>query len=381
MTHRSPTLLLSAGEPSGDAAGAAVARALKARWPAASLYGLGGPAMEAAGVELLADFHDLAVMGLAEVAGRLPYFMRLLRRLTAEMRARGTDLVLPIDYPGFNLRLARRARSAAIPVLYYIAPQVWAWHRSRMAQLARNVDRLAVILPFEEPLFREAGAAVRFVGHPLLDAALPEVSAADFRATLGIDAERPLLALFPGSRGHEVRYHLPLFLEAAARVRAEMPSVQPVLARSSGVPASRYEGVPYPITADARGLLRHARAALVKSGTTTLEAALAGTPMVITYRMHPVSYFLARRLVRVPHIGLVNLVAGRRVAPELVQGQATPETLATALLPLLAADSAARAAAVAGLGAVREALRPAAGGGSAAGRVVELAEELLGAGG
>ncbi|HET9985274.1 MAG TPA: lipid-A-disaccharide synthase [Longimicrobiales bacterium] len=372
-----PTILVAAGEPSGDLHGAAVAEALRRRWPQARLFGLGGPRMAAAGVELMADFGELAVMGFAEVASRLPFFVRLMRRLTAEMRRRGVDLVLPIDYPGFNLRLAGRARNAGVPVLYYIAPQVWAWHRSRIGKLAHLADRLAVILPFEEAIFREAGARVSFVGHPLLDSGEAGPSATELRAGLGVEAG-PLLALFPGSRPQEVEKHLALFLEAAERLRTAHPDLQPVVARSPAVRAEAYAGVPYPTTADSRTLLRHARGALVKSGTTTLEAALAGTPMVIAYRTSRSTYALARRLVRVEHIGLVNLVAGRRLMPELVQDAATPAALAAALSPLLAEGSPERANALAGLACVRAALAsPDAAGRSAAERVAALAAELI----
>lgn len=372
-----PTILLAAGEPSGDLHGSAVAEALRGRWPEARLFGLGGPRMAAAGVELLADLGELAVMGFAEVVSRLPYFARLMRRLTAELPRRGVDLVLPIDYPGFNLRLAARARKAGVPVLYYIAPQVWAWHRSRIGKLARVADRLAVILPFEERIFREAGARVSFVGHPLLDAGPDDASDAELPAALGI-ADEPILALFPGSRPQEVEKHLALFVEAAERVRLAHPEVRPVVARSPAVRAEAYAGVPYPTTAASRALLRHARGALVKSGTTTLEAALAGTPMVIAYRTSRTTYALARRLVRVEHIGLVNLVAGCRLMPELVQDAATPAALAGALSPLLAEGSPERTAALAGLARVRAALAsPDPGGRTTAERVAALAAELI----
>jgi len=372
-----PTILLSAGEPSGDLHGAAVARELRRRWPGARLYGLGGPLMAAEGVELLAGLDRLAVMGFVEVVKHLPYFYGLFRRVRRELAVRGTDLVIPIDYPGFNLRLARSARESGIPVLYYIAPQVWAWHRSRTRELARCADRLAVVLPFEEPLFREAGARVTFVGHPLLDLCEATSTRAEFCARLGLDAERPILAVFPGSRAQEVARHLELFTAAAREVCRSDPRVQPVVACSASVPEEAFAGLALPRTPASRELLLHADAALVKSGTTTLEAALALTPMVIAYRMHPLTYRLARRLVEVEHIGLVNLVAGERIAPELIQDEATPDALARALLPLLAADSPERRRALEALAGVRDRLR-AAGGDRAAARVAELAGELLG---
>lgn len=334
--------------------------------------------MAAAGVELLAHVDQLAVMGFVEVLRHLPYFVDLMRRVKRTMRERPPDLVIPIDYPGFNLRLARTAKQAGFPVLYYIAPQVWAWHRSRMKQLARNTDRLAVILPFEEELFRQAGANATFVGHPLLDheAASPREV---FFAETGLDADRPVLALFPGSRTQEVTRQLAVFAATAERVRQEMPEVQPVVARSRAVADAVYQSAALPLTEDSASLLQHARAALVKSGTSTLQAALALTPLVVTYRVHPLTFFMARHLVRVPHVGLVNLVAGERVAPELLQDDATPENLARALLPLLDENSPERARALAGLGRVRAALQPPTGGSAADDRLADIAAELIGA--
>jgi lipid-A-disaccharide synthase len=373
-----PRVFLSAGEPSGDLHGARVAAALRRRFPGVELAGLGGDRMAAEGVELLAHVDQLAVMGFAEVAKHLPFFIRLMRHVRAALAARPADLVIPIDYPGFNLRLARHAKRRGMPVLYYIAPQVWAWHRSRMKQLARDTDRLAVILPFEEAIFREEGARVVFVGHPLVDQPPAVLPRAELLRPLGLDPAQPVLALFPGSRSQEVRRQAAVFAAAAAAVRARMPQVQPVLAASAAVPAALYDAVPVARTPDGWSLLHHAQAALVKSGTSTLQAALAGTPLVVTYRAHPLTFFLARHLVQVPHVGLVNLVAGERIAPELLQEDATPERLAAALLPLLEEDSPERVRALAGLERVRAALAPLFPERSAADRVADLAAELLG---
>ena len=334
MSKRAVKILMSAGEPSGDLHGAALARALKARWPDAHIYGFGGDLMHAAGVELWAHADQMAVMGFAEVARHLPFFMRLLRRVRDHLKNDPPDLVIPIDYPGFNLRLARYAREAHVPVLYYIAPQVWAWHLSRMKDLARNADELAVVLHFEEALFREAGARVTFVGHPLLDAPIDVPTRDAFCAALGIDPTRQILALLPGSRRQEVRSHMHLFEAAAARVQQQLPDVVPVIAQAPGIPDDELRSI-YPTTTRTRDLLRHAHAALTKSGTSTLECALAGLPMVIAYRMHPLTFRIARRLVKVEHIGMVNLIAGSRIAPEFIQDDATPERLANALLPLI----------------------------------------------
>jgi len=371
-----PRILLSAGEPSGDLHGEALAAALRARWPNVELYGLGGAGMERQGVRLLAHTDDLAVMGVAEVVGRLPFLLRLLRRMKRELGDSPPDLLIPIDYPGFNLRLSRSARQRGVPVLYFIAPQVWAWHRSRMASLARDTDRIAVILPFEEALFRAAGAHATFVGHPLLDGVPAAVPRARFCADAGLDPDAPILAVFPGSRRQEVSRHLTAFMEAARLVVEARPDVQPVVAAAPGIPGGTYTGIP--TTADSWQLLLHARAALVKSGTTTLQAAITDTPMVVAYRMHPFTFALARRLVRVPHVALANLVAGERIAPELMQEEATPEALAAALLARLD-EGDERRGALEGLARIRAALRPADSASSAttAERVVAVAAELI----
>jgi lipid-A-disaccharide synthase len=346
------------------------------RWPDAQLSGLGGDAMADAGVRLHAHTRQLAVMGFAEVVRHLPFFAKLWNHVTRVLATHPADLVIPIDYPGFNLRLARYAHQRRMPVLYFIAPQVWAWHRSRMRQLAQHVDRLAVVLPFEEELFRAAGARVQFVGHPLTDVRNGVEPRAEFAAALRLDVKRPILALFPGSRAQEVKRHLPLFTEAWKRVRARHPSIQAVVAATPTVGPELYRSAGLPVTANARALLAHARAALVKSGTTTLQTGLAGVPMVVTYQMHPLTFHLAKRLVEVPHVALVNLVAGERVVPELIQDAASPETLAHALLPMLE-DGQARTEVCAALARIRTKLAGPDDGRTTAERVAELAGELL----
>lgn len=368
-----PTIFISAGEESGDLHGAALARALTRRFPGARLVGLGGGRMQAAGVELMAGLQELAVMGFVEVIRHLPFFLDLQKRVYAALAAEKVDLVVPIDYPGFNLRLARHAREAGLPVLYYISPQVWAWHKNRVRDMARDTDVVACVLPFEEEFLRKGGVNARFVGHPLLDREALPLSREEWARSKGLDPARPILGLFPGSRAQEVRRHLDLFSETARRVVDARPAVQPVIGVPGGIDRAIYGTPRWPLIESAGGLLEYSTAALVKSGTTTLEAGIAATPMAVVYRMNSLSYALAKRVVKVPHIALANLIAEGRVAPEFVQDAATPEALSATLLPLLDERSPERRKMVEGLSAIRDKL----GGAGASGRVAEIAAELL----
>lgn len=368
-----PEVLFVAGEASGDLHAAGVAGELARLRPDLALAGVGGTRMAAAGVELVQDMSRMAVMGFVEVLRHVPAHYALLRRLRARLRSGRVRLLVLVDYPGFNLRVAEEARRAGVPVLYFITPQVWAWRKHRLREMSRVITRAAVILPFEESLLREAGIDTVFVGHPLLDRAesVP-ADPSDARDRLGLAADGPLLALFPGSRAQEVERHLEPFIETARRLESAVPGLRVAVSVASTVRIDPAR-CPYPmVDAGSLTLLRAATAALCKSGTTTLEAAVAGCPLVVAYRTSRWTYAVARRVVEIPRIGLVNVVAGREVAPEFVQDAVEPERMADALRPLLS-DSPARARMVEGLAEVRASL----GRVGAAGRVAALASEMV----
>jgi lipid-A-disaccharide synthase len=364
-------IFISAGEPSGDLHGAPVVEALRARFPDATIEAFGGARMREAGATVLYPMEEYTVMGLAEILHKIPAHVRLYRRLRRDFRAGRYDLAIFIDYPGFHLRAARAARQAGVKVLYYIAPQLWAWRPERAPRVRAAVDRLAVVFPFEAQFFASLGIPADYVGHPLLDRTWP--SRTEARAALGIPAGERVLGVFPGSRRQEVDRLWPAFSQAA-RTLIEQGRCQRALvaATSSGA----YPGAGPLTLTDANPVLvmAAADALLAKSGTTTLEAALCDTPMVVAYRVHPLTEFFARRLIRVPWVSLVNLIAEGQVVDELLQGDVTAARLIAAAGPLLDADDPATRTQRAGLARVRELL----GQPGAARRVAAMAAELVG---
>jgi lipid-A-disaccharide synthase len=376
-----PRVLLVAGEASGDLHGADFVRALQAKVGAVHVSGMGGAALQAAGMELLVDdVADTAMVGTFEGWGGLRKLWQAYRTLARVLRDERPDLCVLIDFPDFNVRLARVAHRAGVPVLYYIGPQVWAWRRGRVRTIARRVDRLALVFPFEPALYHGRGLAAEFVGHPLLDRVHRTMDRATTLRAAGLDPARRTVVLLPGSRRAEIANMLPVFLAAARRLVARDPRLQVALVRAHTVspeqltPHLAAAGLAVQVVGDAPyDLIAAADVALVKSGTSTLECALLECPMVIAYRVSPVTAMVGRMLVRgVTHIGLPNIVAGRMVVPELFQGGVTPEGLADAAWRLLD-DAPARHAVLAGLRDVRARL----GSGGAAERAAALAAEMI----
>ena len=341
-------ILISAGEASGDLYAAELARRLRARHPEIELFGCAGPRMAEAGVRRVVDASSLAVVGLVEVLRHVPRIHREYRKLIAAARRERPRLAVLTDNPGFHLRVARALRREGIPVVQLVAPQVWAWRRWRLRRLRRDVEKLLCIFPFEEAFFRRHGVNAVYIGHPLARLIEARTTREEFFARHGIPEDSPLVVLLPGSRPGEAGRHLPVVAEAAERIRRRRPAsfllAVPPGARQ-GWGARFWE----PISGSAIQIIEgetwdaiaHADLALAASGTVTVEAALLGTPMVTFYRVSPVTWRLGRVLVRVPFYSMVNLIAGREVAPELIQNRCAPELLAAEALRLLD-DTAAR---------------------------------------
>lgn len=353
--------LISAGEASGENYGAQLVEALRQRVPDAQFFGLGGARMRAAGCDTVIDAHDIAVMGLAEVVSHLPKIYGEFRRLLREVDARRPDAAILIDFPDFNFRLARQLHRRGIPVFYYISPQLWAWRSGRIKLVQKYVRKMLVIFPFEEQWYAERGVDVSCVGHPLADVPLPAISRENFAAESGLDPSKQWLALLPGSRRKEVELNLPEIVRAASLVgdgaRQFVLPVASTLDRHWLEQKLEHTAVPVTLTHDARATLFHARAAIVASGTATVEAALLGAPFAMVYRVAPLSWKLGRWLVKVPHFGMVNLILGREAVPELVQNDFTAENVSAALKELIA-DGSVREQQLAAFAELRQKLHP-----------------------
>lgn len=330
--------MVIAGEESGDARGAEVISALRTIDPAVSWFGIGGDRMAGLGVNLIYHMRDMAFLGFFEVIRHLPFIFRVYRHLLRELRTRNPDLVLLIDYPGFNLKFAKQARKRGFTTAYFVSPQVWAWGRGRVKKMAAFIDRMHVIFPFEEALYAESGIDVRFVGHPLVESCRPDTDRETFFRREGLDAGRPVIGLLPGSRRQEVQRLLPEMAAAAGILGKSRPDLQFITAKAPSMDAAVYAGLAPNLktTGNTRDVMAYADVALVASGTATLETALFRTPMIICYKMARLSYLIGRLVVTVPHIGLANIVAGKGIVPELIQQRAAAPVMAEQLQRLLA---------------------------------------------
>lgn len=343
-------IMISAGEASGDVHAAALTKEILKIDPTAQVYGMGGDGLRAAGGEVLFDIKDHGVMGLVEIILKLPSFFRLRSDFAKVMDQRRPDCLVTIDYPGFNMRLAKVARDKGIPVISFIAPSAWAWRKGRAKKVAKLVNKVAAIFPFEYEVYKEAGADTEFMGHPLVDIVKPNLSPAEAAVKAGKHEGRPLVLLLPGSRLQEIQRLLPAMLEAAKLVLKANPEVEFTMPRAGTIPRELLEeeikqaGVSVNIVeGDNYDVMSVADVALAASGTVTLEAALCRLPSVIVYKTAPLTAFIVRRLLNISNIGLPNIVAGRNILPELLQEEATPENMAIAVLGLLEPETHAQA--------------------------------------
>lgn len=353
-------LLISAGEASGEMYGAELIAALRRRVPQLEVFGVGGEAMRRAGCDIVVDARQLSVVGITEILPKVPGIYAQFRKLVAEADRRKPDAAVVIDSPAFNFRVARQMHARGTPVIYYVCPQLWAWREGRVRSMRQWVKKALVIFPFEEKWFRERGVDAEYVGHPLADVPPPAMTRQQFAAQHKLDAERHWIALLPGSRRKEVRMNLPTMLEAAARLEPEFEFVLPVASTldhrwmEQAIAAGRRKVT---LVDHARAALTFSRAAVVASGTATVEAALSGVPFVVVYRVAPLTWSLGRPLLRVPHVAMVNLIAGREVVPELIQSDFTSGKVVARLAEVLP-DGAPREKMMQGLAEVRARLKP-----------------------
>jgi lipid-A-disaccharide synthase len=369
--------MIIAGEASGDRHAAKLAQAIRHRAPEAFLFGVGGSAMQRAGVRRIVDAESLSVVGITEVAAKLRTIYRAMGTVKKALKSMKPDLLILIDFPDFNFHAAAIAKKIGIPVLYYISPQIWAWRQNRVKKIKRLVDHMAVILPFEAAFYQAHHVPVTFVGHPLLDSieSLPDVP---FSAANG---DKPVIGLLPGSREKEVATLLPVMLEAAKMVRGSLPSAKFFVSCSESIRPDLVTGIVNQCGSDLdakiiRGpavqVFRRSHLLVAASGTVTLEAALYGVPMVIIYKVSPLSYWLGKRLIKVEHIGIVNLIVQKRLLPELIQETASPHTIAETVTDLIN-DSEKLAQIQRELCGVKDLL----GGVGASERVAEIALDLI----
>lgn len=375
-------IVVCAGEPSGDNLAAGLIRAVRSERPGLTFTGMGGEQMRDAGADTLIDVSELAVMGLWDVITQYPRLRGLLQRMQRHLEDTRPDLLVLVDYVEFNLRLGAHARGLGIPVLFYVSPQIWAWRPKRIHRIKRSIDAMAVLFPFERQIYEDHGIPVRYVGNPLVDEVRPPDR--DLRMELGLDRGQRMIGLLPGSRSGEIRRHWPVLVTTARCLHRRFPDLHFAVAPAAGVTAETLDalasrdGLPITVIGGSRRaqtVMAAAELLLISSGTATLEAALLQTPMIVIYRMAPLSYALFSRLVKVPHVALVNIVAERRLVPERLQGAANAESLcAEAARWLEQPEELARIRE--SLGQVRERLGP----GGADQRVASALLEMLDSG-
>ncbi|MBN1828821.1 MAG: lipid-A-disaccharide synthase [Deltaproteobacteria bacterium] len=376
-------ILIVAGEASGDLHGASLVSALRVIDPRLTFIGIGGERLRKAGVQLVAHSSEMAVVGITEAFAKIGYLLSVRKRLQEIMASRKPALLILIDYPDFNLSLARYAKGLGLSVFYYISPQVWAWRRRRVRSIARTVDRMAVILPFEKEIYGETNLDVRFVGHPLLDSVRRTFTKIEARQAFGLDTEKLTIAILPGSRIAEVNKLLPPALEALKLLRNRLPPFQALLPLADSLDGAFVQrivgrhGIAVTVVQNnTYDVVGASDAAIVASGTATLETALVGTPMVIIYKVSPLSYVLGRLFVRIKHIGLVNIIAGKTVAPELIQSHANASEIAENLFRIVTDDDVS-----ATMRASFQIVASSLGKPGAARRAAALAHEMINGGG
>jgi lipid-A-disaccharide synthase len=351
-------ILISAGEASGEMYGAQLMDALRRRIPSLEFFGVGGERMREAGCDTVVDAKDLAVVGITEILSHLPKIYGHFQSLIAEADRRRPDLAIVIDSPAFNWRVARQMKKRGIPVVYYVAPQFWAWRQGRVKLLKKYITKALVIFPFEEKFYRERGVDATFIGHPLADLPLPAVSREEYAARHGINVAKPWITLMPGSRVKEVRMNLPTILEAAGQIGPEYECLLPVApSLDRDFLETHVAGLGIHLVSHAVVALHHSRAGIVASGTATVEAAMMGTPFVMVYRVSPLTYALGKPRIKVPYFAMVNLIAGERVVPELVQHDFTAANVTERLREILP-NGEARSRMITGLAQVRARLQP-----------------------
>jgi lipid-A-disaccharide synthase len=344
-----PTIFISTGEASGEHYGALLIQALQRRLALAGrtphFIGMGGQRMASVGLERIVRAEDMAVMGITEVIRHLPQIYRGYRQLKRSIRERHPNVAVLVDFPDIHFKLAEEFHRLGIPVIFFVSPQLWAWKKHRLKLVQKYIDKMLVIFPFEEQFYRDHNVHAEFVGHPLAELPLPNISRKEFAASTGLDPDRPWIALLPGSRAKEIRANLPEML-AAARILSRQVNYEFILPLAPTLDAGQRTFVATLVAEHGAGLsvhignesgaaLFHARASIVASGTATVEAALIGNPFVVVYRVSPVTYAIAKRVVTVPHVAMANLIAGKRMVPELIQNEFTAANIVQHIAPLL----------------------------------------------